>query len=405
MAGCHSPVASRFDIAVVGGGPAGLAAAQSAAKAGARVVLFEKDEAIAHSVRTSGVSWIDSMDSLGIPNSLYNPIANYRFVSPANDVMISGSTPRSCVLDVRATYQHLAFLAAEAGATIMVRSNVINIAKEDGRVTGVKASTPAGDMEVKCPLVIDASGFSTSAGRKAGLAGEWRRYGVGAEYECYCDHADSLTWTLMVGQQYSEAGYAWVFPLSKNRVRIGVGIGRPESQADPLDKLHAVLEKKLKPLDALGKIQPVELHYGFIPNEGPRQHSVAEGLLMVGDSAGQSNPLVLEGIRYAIEFGRLAGEVGAKSLAQNASTASLAGYEKAWKARVAAKIASALKVQSRWIGLSDGEWDKEIEILRDMSADEFIDFIKADFTAAKMMKLAFHHPKLAARELFNMVLK
>ena len=310
MAGCHSPVASTYDIVVVGGGPAGLAAAQSTAKAGARVILFEKDEAIAHSVRTSGVSWIDSMESLGIPSSLYNPIANYRFVSPSNDVMISGSTPRSCVLDVRATYQHLAFLAAEAGATIMVRSNVINIAKEGSRVTGVKASTPAGDMEVKCPLVIDASGFSTSAGRKAGLAGEWRRYGVGAEYECYCDHADSLTWTLMVGQQYSEAGYAWVFPLSKNRVRIGVGIGRPESQADPLDKLHAVLEKKLKPLDALGKIQPVELHYGFIPNEGPRQVSVADGLLMVGDSAGQSNPLVLEGIRYAIEFGRLAGEVG-----------------------------------------------------------------------------------------------
>jgi digeranylgeranylglycerophospholipid reductase len=390
----------------VGGGPAGLAAAQSAAKAGARVILFEKDEAIAHSVRTSGVSWIDSMEALGIPSSLYNPISNYRFVSPANDVMISGSVARSCVLDVRATYQHLAFQAAEAGATIMVRSNVINIAKEEGnRVTGVKASTPEGDMEVKCALVIDASGFSTSVGRKAGLAGEWRRYGVGAEYECYCDHADSLTWTLMVGQQYSEAGYAWVFPLSKNRVRIGVGIGRPESQADPLDKLHTILEKRLKPLDALGKIQPVELHYGFIPNEGSRSQSVADGLIMVGDSAGQSNPLVLEGIRYAIEFGRLAGEVGARSLAHNASKESLADYEKAWKAKVAAKIASALKVQSRWIGLSDQEWDKEIEILRDMTADEFIDFIKADFTAAKMMKLAFHHPKLAARQLFNIVLK
>ena len=409
MAGCLLQVASSsttFDIAVVGGGPAGLAAAQSAAKAGARVILFEKDEAIAHNVRTSGVSWIDSMETLGIPSSLYNPIANYRFVSLSNDVTISCNTPRSCVLDVRATYQHLAFLAAEAGATLMVKSNVINIAKEgNGRITGVKARTPAGDMNVKCSLVIDASGFSASVGRKAGLAGEWKRYGVGAEYECYCDHADSLTWTLMVGQQYSEAGYAWVFPLSKNRVRIGVGVGRPDSHADPLDKLHMMLENRLKPLDALGKIQPVELHYGFIPNEGSRQHSVADGLLMVGDSAGQSNPLVLEGIRYAIEFGRLAGEVGAQSLARNATKESLADYEKAWKAKVAAKISSALKVQSRWIGLSDQEWDKEIEILRDMSADEFIDFIKADFTATKMMKLAFRHPKLAARQLFDMVLK
>lgn len=394
-----------YDIAVVGGGPAGLSAAWAAAGAGAKVILFEKDEAIAHSVRTSGVSWIDSMDALGIPAELYNPVSSYRFVSPSNDIDISGSSPRSCVLDVRETYQHLAFMAAEAGAKIMVKSNVINIIKEDGRVAGVKASTPAGDMEVKCPLVIDASGFSTSAARKAGLAGEWRRYGVGAEYECYCDQADSSSWTLMVGQQYSEAGYAWIFPLSKNRVRIGVGIGRPESQADPLEKLNSILERRLRPLDALGKIQPVELHYGFIPNEGSRQNSVADGLMMVGDAAGQANPLVLEGIRYAIEFGRLAGQVGARSLPEGANKESLLAYEKAWKERVASKIASALKVQSRWIGLSDEEWDREIEILRDMTADEFIDFIKAEFTAAKMMKLAFHHPKLAARQLFNMVLK
>jgi digeranylgeranylglycerophospholipid reductase len=395
----------RFDVAVVGGGPAGLSAAWAAARAGASVILFEKDEAIAHSVRTSGVSWIDSMDALGIPSRLYNPVSNYQFVSPSNEVTVAGTTARSCVLDVRTTYQHLAFMAAEAGAEIMVRSNVINVSKDGSSVTGVKASTPAGDLEVKCTLVIDASGFSASAARRAGMAGEWKRYGVGAEYECYCDHADSSTWTLMVGQQYSEAGYAWIFPLSQNRVRIGVGIGRPESQADPLDKLHSILEKRLKPLDKLGKVQPVELHYGFIPNEGTRQATISDGLLLVGDSAGQANPLVLEGIRYAIEFGRLAGRVGAESLAKGSTKESLAEYERVWKAKAASKIASALKVQTRWIGLADEEWDREIEILRDMSGDEFIDFIKAEFTAGKMMKLALHHPKLAARQLFNMVLK
>lgn len=394
-----------FDIAVVGGGPAGLSAAWAAAKAGASVILFEKDEAIAHSVRTSGVSWIDPMERLGIPSHLYNPVSNYQVVSPSNEVTITGSTPKSCVLDVRATYQHLAFLAAEVGVEIMLRSNVINITRDGSRVTGLKASTPAGDLDVKCALVIDASGFSTSAGRKAGLAGEWRRYGVGAEYECYCPGVNSSTWTLMVGQRYSEAGYAWIFPLSKSRARIGVGIGRPESQADPLDKLHFILEKRLKPLDKLSRIQPIELHYGFIPNEGVRASSVSDGLLLVGDSAGQANPLVLEGIRYAIEFGRLAGDVGARSISHNATKESLAEYEKAWKGRVASKIASALKVQSRWIGLSDEEWDREIEILRDMTSDEFLDFIQAEFTAGKMMKLALHHPKLAARQLFDMILK
>jgi digeranylgeranylglycerophospholipid reductase len=396
----------KFDIAIVGGGPAGLSAACTAANAGAKVILLEKDEAIAHSIRTSGVTWIDAMKKLGIPGKYYNLVQNYRFVSPSNDVTISGSSPKSCVLDVRGTYQHLAFLAAEAGAKIMVRSNVINVIKEgDGRIAGVKASTPKGDMIVRSTLVIDASGFSSSVARKAGVTGEWKRYGIGAEYECYCDGVDSTTWILMVGQQYSDAGYAWVFPLSENRVRIGVGIGRPESSTDPLDGLHELMEKRPRPLDSMGKIQPVELHYGFIPNDGVRQNSVADGLVMVGDSAGQSNPLVLEGIRYAIEFGRLAGQVGAKSLARNSDMESLMEYERAWKSKVESKIQSALRVQMRWIRLSDEDWDREIEILRDMTVDEFLDFIKADFTAGKMMKLALHHPKMAARQLFNMILK
>ena len=397
----------RFDIVVVGGGPAGLSAAYTAAKGGAKVILFEKDQSIAHSIRTSGVTWITEMEKLGIPSKFYNPIQNYRFVSPSNDVIIRGDVATSCVLDVRAAYQHLAFLAAREGAQLMIKSIVTDVIKEGHRVAGVKANTPTGKLTVHSSLVIDASGFSTSVGRKAGVVGQWKRYGIGVEYECYCDDIDSMTWVLMVGQKYSDAGYAWLFPLSENRVRVGVGIGRPESNAEPLEKLNKIIEKRFKPLDAIGdgKIQPLELHYGFIPNEGVRHNSVADGLIMVGDSAGQSNPLVLEGIRYAIEFGRLAGKVGADSLSHNSDRDYLLEYERVWKAKAESKIYSALKVQMRWIGLTDEQWDKEIEILRYMTVDEFLDFIKADFSRVNMMKLALHHPKMAARQLFNMILK
>lgn len=397
----------RFDIVVVGGGPAGLSAAYTAAKGGAKVVLFEKDQSIAHSIRTSGVTWITEMEKLGIPSKFYNRIQNYRFVSPSNDVIIRGDVATSCVLDVRAAYQHLAFLAAREGAQLMIKSIVTDVIKEGHRVAGVKANTPTGKLTVHSSLVIDASGFSTSVGRKAGVVGQWKRYGIGVEYECYCDDIDSMTWVLMVGQKYSDAGYAWLFPLSENRVRVGVGIGRPESNAEPLEKLNKIIEKRFKPLDAIGdgKIQPLELHYGFIPNEGVRRNSVADGLIMVGDSAGQSNPLVLEGIRYAIEFGRLAGKVGADSLSHNSDRDYLLEYERGWKAKAESKIYSALKVQMRWIGLTDEQWDKEIEILRYMTVDEFLDFIKADFSRVNMMKLALHHPKMAARQLFNMILK
>ncbi len=397
---------TTYDIAVVGGGPAGLSAAYAAAKAGGNVILLEKDESIGHSIRTSGVTWIDEIEKLGIKSEHYNPIKNYSFLSSSNEVTIRGNIPKACVLNVRSTYQHLAMLAAEAGAEIMVRSRVTNVVTtpEYRRICGLKAKTPRGDTVIDCKIVIDASGFSSSIARCLGIVREWRRYGIGAEYECYCENLDQETWVLMVGKEYSDAGYAWIFPVSKNKARIGVGVGRPESYSDPLKKLNHIMDRKLRPLNKIGKIQPIELHYGFIPNEGPRTPMVYDRLLLVGDSAGQSNPLVLEGIRYAIEYGRLAGNIAMKSVSENCSKG-LAEYEKIWREKNQAMITSALRVQKRWIGLSDEEWDREIDILREMSVDEFVDFIKAKFNLGKLLKLALNHPKLATRQLLGLVMR
>ena len=75
----------------------------------------------------------------------------------------------------------------------------------------------------------------------------------------------------------------------------------------------------------------------------------------------------------------MAGEIGAKSLTQDSEKASLMEYEQIVRKRIESKIKAALKVQARWIGLSDDEWDREIDVLRDLSTDEFLDFIKAEF--------------------------
>ena len=77
-------------------------------------------------------------------------------------------------------------------------------------------------------MVIDASGFGSVVVKSLGKVEQWERFGVGAEYEVDAENVDSDSWWLMVGQMYSPAGYAWIFPVSKNRVRIGVGVGNPE---------------------------------------------------------------------------------------------------------------------------------------------------------------------------------
>jgi len=113
---------------------------------------------------------------------------------------------------------------------------------------------------------------------------------------------------------------------------------------------------------------------------------------------------VLEGIRYAIRFGRVAGSVAVNAIESgDTSEKALTPYVEIWKKEILSKIKSASKVQNRWIELSDEEWDKEIDIIKELKPNEFIDFIKADFGLTYMVKLATHHPKLAVKQLFNLV--
>ena len=394
-----------YDLIVVGGGPAGSSAAFAAAKNGIRVALLEKEDSIAQTVRTSGVTWIQSIREFGIPDDCFNPIRNFSFCSPNNEITINDSIPRAAVLDVRKTYRWLAQEAEKEGADIFLKTSVNRVIKDGkGDIVGVSTARPDGETRFYSKIVIDASGFSSTVCKAMGFATQWKRFGAGAEYEARVENADSETLWLMVGEQYSPAGYAWIFPLGNNMVRIGVGIGKPESSVDPTQRLKEIIATKLGPIKRLGKITPIEFHYGLIPNDGLSRKTVFNNLILVGDSAGQANPLVLEGIRYAIRFGRIAGRVASEAIkAEKTDESALYPYEKSWKKSIESKIKSAGKIQDRWIGLSDEQWDKELDIIRELTSEEFIDFIKADFGLSSMIRLATHHPKLAVRQLFSLV--
>jgi len=394
-----------FDVVIVGAGPAGSSAAYEAARNGSSVALLEKESVVAETVRTSGVTWIKDAQSFGIPEDCYNPIKNYSFCSPSNTVTISDDVAKAAVLDVRKTYRHLAKQAQESGAKLFVDTNVTDvITDEQKKPIGVIAKSADKEIKFSAKVIIDCSGFQSVVGKILGLVTQWERFGAGAEYEVRAENVDDKTWWLMVGQKYSPAGYAWIFPVGGDIVRIGVGIGKPDSDVDPTERLNELMENKEGPIKDLGKITKIEFHYGLIPNDGLSRKTVYDNLILVGDSAGQANPLVLEGIRYAIRFGRVAGRVASYAIKRSdTSENALRPYETDWKKAIESKINSASKVQTRWIGLSDEQWDKELEVISELSADEFLDFIRADFGISKIVRLATHHPKLAVRQLFSIV--
>ena len=395
----------NFDVVVVGGGPAGSSAAHMAAKNGCTVALIEKEKEIAQTVRTSGVTWISDIKKFGIPEECYNPIKKFSFCSPKNSVKISGEIAKAAVLDVRKTYRFLANRAKTSGSELFTSTNVTEVLKDNtGKCVGVIAKSDGKQIQFNSKVVIDASGFVSVIAKELGYVTQWKKFGAGAEFEVKTEKLEHDNWWLMVGQEYSPAGYAWIFPTSKDTARIGVGIGKPDSDVDPTVRLNELLEKKLGPIKDLGNIEKIEFHYGLIPNDGVSRKTVYDNLILVGDSAGQANPLVLEGIRYAIRFGEVAGQVAADAIKNGDTTeASLSPYEKEWKRAIESKINSAGKVQNRWVGLTDDEWDKELSIIEELTADEFLDFIRADFGVSKMVKLATHHPKMIVRQLFNMV--
>ena len=395
----------NFDLIVVGGGPAGSSAARTAAENGCTVAIIEKEKEIAETVRTSGVTWISDINKFEIPIECYNPIRKFSFSSPKNSVTISDDVPKAAVLDVRKTYRFLANRAQLAGSKLFTNTNVSEILKSStGRCVGVIAKSQGEDVQFNSKMIIDASGFASVIAKELGYVKQWKKFGVGAEFEVKTEKLEYDNWWLMVGEKYSPAGYAWIFPTSKNTARIGVGIGKPDSDIDPTIRLNELIDKKIGPIKDLGNIEKIEFHYGLIPNEGLSRKTIYDNLILVGDSAGQANPLVLEGIRYAIRFGEVAGKVAAAAIKNgDTSEKSLIPYEREWKKAIESKINSAVKVQNRWVGLSDDEWDKELSIINELTADEFLDFIRADFGVTKMVKLATHHPKMIVRQLFNIV--
>jgi digeranylgeranylglycerophospholipid reductase len=349
------------------------------------VTVLEQNHEIGSPIRTSGGSFIDEMQALGIPEHLYHPIRRVRFLSPQNSATFDYPAPRFCILDVRGTFQFLAERAIHAGARIRLATSATSPLIEDGFVRGVRTRKE----ELRCDLLIDATGYRSTLLKQAGLDPGFRRFGVGSEYDLFAPHCDQNEAVLIVGGKFAPSGYAWICPWGRGRVRVGVGVIHPDSRSNPDEFLDRLVAHADELGSNLSGAQPVEHHSGLIPSEQFVEKFAADGILGIGDAVGNASSLLGEGIRWAIHAGRMAGDVAAKALAQgDVSRRALEPFEKQWNKRYGADLRLAHKINVRIAQWDDAHWDQRVDLLKLMNPDQFAEALKTNLRGRWLWKFA-----------------
>lgn len=379
-----------YDAIIAGAGPAGLSAAEAVARHGRTVLVLEQNHEIGSPIRTSGGSFIGELDSLGIPAELYHPISRVRFLSANNRARFEYQKPVLCVIDVRRVFQFLAGRAIEAGAQIRLATAAEGPVIENGQVTGVRTR----QVSIAARVVIDATGYRSVLMKQAALDPQFKRFGVGAEYDLFAPGCDQDEAVLIVGG-VAPSGYAWVFPWGRNRVRVGVGIIHPDHRGRPEDFLERLMDALPRLGVNLKGAQPVEKHAGLIPSERFADRFAGDGILGVGDAAGHASSLLGEGIRWAIHAGRMAGEVVADALdrgdAWHVTRAALAPFERKWRRKFGADLKLAHRINRRIAKWDDDKWDRRLEIVKRLSPGQFAEALKTNLTGGLLWSVLSGH--------------
>ena len=206
---------SAYDVIVAGGGPAGIAAAVSAARAGAKTALIER-YGILGGMLTSG--HVQPILGYAQGRTMYDEIVELLTEGHEDMPKMVTRNGKEIGFDLEEAKYRLLKLCVDSGVYVYLQTVVADVIKEENRITGLKICTPMGLQTLHASVVVDATGD----GFVAALAGVPFEMGRASDGKCQpvtmeftVDHVDEsigiTAWggsdpvTLPDGTKYSEA--------------------------------------------------------------------------------------------------------------------------------------------------------------------------------------------------------
>ena len=299
-----------YDVAIVGGGPGGAAAAVALGQRGIKNVLlidrdpFPRDKTCGSGLGPTALTLIKELGIDAEVRKLAYPIETVRIVTPGGREMVMASNAAALVL-LRRHFDNLLIERAKSlGVELRAPWRVSELLEEDGRVIGVKGFDVA---EVRAKYVLCADGANSIFSRDprpkrniATLMGWW-------------DNAEVTRGQLdMIFDKDVAPLYGWLFPESDTRVNIGICVDGQDEEGNKSTKdLRATFDgflkrhygEKLKNATQVGKLKGHPIVYTtWIDNMS------APGALFLGEAARITHNATGEGISQAMQSGVYAAE-------------------------------------------------------------------------------------------------
>ena len=308
----------HYDVAVIGGGPAGAAAAIQAARGGAKVVVFEKgpygrDKVCGDGLTPRAVAALRDLD-VDLDAEGVHRIDGLRMIAGKQRRQLPwpqhGRFPANgAVWPRRRLDAHLVDVADKAGAELVYETTALPIMDGD-RVVGVEA----GSRRIGAGLTVVAAGAQGKTARMLGAERDPDEpFGLAIraymETPRHLDRHLEACLTLRDRHGTPVPGYGWMFPCGDGTVNIGVGALSTMKRFTDLN-LNTLLDDYRALVrdewgldgDYLERPRAWRLPMSSVKRHGP-------GWVAIGDAAGLINPMNGEGIDYGLESGMLASDL------------------------------------------------------------------------------------------------